>query len=788
MDAFKDMALSDAFAALRATSAGLSSEEARSRLEKNGYNEIKEKKESNVTKFLKKLAGPVPIILWVTFAISIFLNNIPDAIIILALLFFNAIVGFFEEYKADKAIELLMQKLSVVSRVMRDGKWINVPSRELVPGDIIRIRGGDIIPADAKIIECQYLETDESVITGESLPISKQMGDIVYTGAVAKRGEATCLVISTGYRTFYGKTAKLVETAHPESHLQKDILHIVKYLIIADISILIVMFIYGVLILQMPIMQILPFLLILLMASVPVALPPTFTVSMAYGTSELAKKNVLVSKLPSIEEFSRMNILCLDKTGTLTENKLEVKDIEGINASNEQVLKYASEASRIEDNDAIDNAIIAYASANKIAISQQKSFIPFDPLIKRTEATVLADKEYKVTKGAVPIIESICVLNKEDKEKIEKIMDTFSEEGLRTIAVAISSGNAWTFAGIIGLYDTPRPDSALFINELRELSIEPKMLTGDNVKIAREIAKEINLGSNIVDMEELRSRNEKGIDDVNGFANIYPEDKYIIVKSLQKEGRVIGMTGDGVNDAPALKQAEVGIAVSNATDVAKSAAGIVLTKDGISVIVEAVKESRKIFERMLTYTIVKISKVFQIILFIALVYIGFKFIPILPFALILLIFTNDFTNIPISTDNTSYSKSPDMWNMKRIFMSSFVVGIMMLIEAVMLLPIGLWYLNMSIPAFQTAVFVMLSLSDKINIYNLRERHAFWKSRPSNLLIYSSIFGVILTVAIAYFGFFITSISLYEIGVISFIALLFFPINDFVKIKTFKHFM
>ncbi len=788
---FKELGLKETFKTLGSSASGLSNREASKKLEKYGYNEIVERKKSPVVTFLKKLTGPIPIILWIVIAMSLILNQMANVYIVFALLLFNAVVGFLEEYKADKSIELLKDKLSVNSRVLREGAWQILPAKLLVQGDIIRIRSGDIIPADAKIIESQYLETDESVITGESLPAVKAVGDITYTGSTAKKGEATCVVVATGYGTVYGKTAKLVEMAKPKSRLQSDIMHIIKYLMIADIAVLVVMFAFGFLVINMPVSSLLPFILIMLVASVPVALPPTFTVAMAYGTEQLVKKHVLVSKLSAIEEFSRMDVLCLDKTGTLTMNQMAVKYVEGIGADVSRTVQHALEASRAEDHDPIDEAIISYSKTKGIQGGRQTSFTPFDPSTKMTEAIVGGAGGYHVAKGAVPVIKKLCKLGRAESKKLDKIVDRYSGEGLKVIAVAKGKNGRWTLEGVMAIYDMPRSEAKGFISTLKELSVKPMMLTGDNIKIAKETSGEIGIGGNITDAFSLRRLDERSMSYLvmksDGFANIFPEDKYAIVKALQKKGNVVGMTGDGVNDAPALKQAEIGIAVANATDVAKSAAGIVLTKNGIDVIVEALTESRKIFERMLTYTMVKISKVFQIIVFIALIFIGYHFIPIIPFALVLLIFTNDFNNITLATDNVSYSKKPDVWSMKKLFSASIVMGMVMVAEAMLLLPLGFGLFNMTVAEFQTAVFVMLSLSDKVNIYNLRERSAFWKSRPSSMLLISSIVGSIITVAFAYYGFFVTSIGIYPILAIAFVALLFLPVNDMVKTRMFKHY-
>ncbi|MGC9037828.1 MAG: plasma-membrane proton-efflux P-type ATPase, partial [Candidatus Micrarchaeia archaeon] len=567
---FKEASIEKTYSILGSGKDGLSKEEASKRLAKYGYNEIKEKKKNPLLIFLGKFFGPIPLILWAIILLSYILHHIIDLYVVLTLLIFNAIVSFAEEYKADKSLELLRQRLTINARVLRSGTWSLIPSRELVIGDIVRIRLGDIVPADVKIIESEGLECDESELTGESLPVAKKDGDIAYAGSLVKRGEASCIVINTGENTYFGKTAELVKTARPKSHLEMLILDIIKYLIAIDIIIVVAMFFYGVFAIRLSPAVILPFLLIVFVASVPVALPATFTVAMAFGTEKLARKSILVTKLESLEETSTMNTLCMDKTGTLTENKIEVKEVVPIGASESEVIEYAAECSRIEDKDPIDIAVLAYAKEKGIKRGNIISFKPFDPETKMSSAKVKGKRAYEVSKGAPQIIEKLCNLGKPEQQRIDKAVDELSSRGYRSIAVA-KKDKGWRFAGIVGLYDPPRSDSKELVNELRSLGVKPIMLTGDNIAVAKSIASEIGIGSNIIDFPEVsRSRNfEKLAKNADGFAGIYPEDKFMIVKSLQGRSYTIGMTGDGVNDAPALKEADVGIAVANATDVAK---------------------------------------------------------------------------------------------------------------------------------------------------------------------------------------------------------------------------
>ncbi len=785
------LSMKDVFSKLGSSERGLSSKEAEKRLDLYGYNEIKDKKPNYALIFLKKFYGPVQLILIAVIILSYYLGNMRDFYIILVLLVFNAIVGFAEEYKADRSVDALKAMLSSSARVLRDSKWSAIKARLLVPGDIIKIRFGDVIPADCRVIESESLEVDESVITGESLPIAKKEGESVKQGSTVKRGEALCIVIGTGYNTLYGKTAKLVQNARVKSHLQNAIMGIVKYLLFGDLIILAIMLAFGLLVLHQSLRIIIPFILVLLIASVPVALSAAFTVSMALGTEKLSRKGILVTKLEAIEDTSNMNVLCMDKTGTITKNEIVVRLIKSFNCEEDEVIKYAAEASRQEDNDPIDNAILDYAGIKKIKYARQLKFYPFDPSTKRTSGLIAEGKsKYYATKGAVHTVFALNVLNKGLYEEAKSTVEEYASKGFRTIAVGKSSdGKRWRIYGLIALYDTPRADAKELINELHGLGVKTKMLTGDNIAVAMQISKEVDMGSQIIDISKERNNPKKLAGDIigaNGFSDVYPEDKYTIVKALQKDGYIVGMTGDGVNDAPALKQAEVGIAVATATDVAKGSAALVLTKNGIDVLVEAVKESRRIFQRMITYSSVKILKTFQIIGFIAIMYLVFHFIAIVPFMLIILIFTNDIINITISTDNAEYSHNPDIWNVRSLMYSSAIIGIFLVIETLALVPVfrgGLF--SLGIPAFQTATFLMFNITNEFSVLNMRSKGFFWKSRPSKTLAGAITFGIIVGLVLSYFGVFVPKLTGYEIATIFGLALAALFINDFVKVAIFK---
>ncbi len=790
-DPFEDYTIEYALKHTESSLSGISEAEAARRISKYGNNEIKERKKSNILKFISKFYGPIPMILWLIIIITYLIGNLQDMYVISALLVFNAIVSFAEEYKADRSIELLKSRLSINSKVLRSSEWKLIPSRMLVRGDIIRVRAGDIVPADSKVISGSEIEADQSVVTGESLPSIKKIGDVIYSGTIIRKGEATCLVYATGYSSLYGKTAKLVQYAKSKSHLQSEIFGVVKYLIGIDIAVIIALFLYGIASIHMPLGNLVVFLLVVFVASVPVALPAAFTVSFALGTEKLAKKFVLVTKLSAIEEIAIMDLLCMDKTGTITENNITVKDILGTGCKANDVIRYAAEASRHEDNDPIDNAILDHAKSMHIGLGAQVRFTPFDPSIKRTEAVIMQGKStYKVAKGAPAVIFGICHPSSEELRKLNTSVSRFSKNGYRTLAVAATNQKGkWEVKGIIALYDRPRKDSASLISDLLSLGISIKMITGDNVPVATEIAKEVGIGSKIVDMGKINLVNGKeGIKEAiaaDGFAGVYPEDKYNLVKALQDNGYVVGMTGDGVNDAPALKQAEVGIAVENATDVAKNSATMVLTQSGIRVIVDAVKESRMIFQRMLTYTTVKVARVMQILSFIFIIFIAYGFIPITALLLIMLIFTNDIVNLAIATDNAHYSINPDLWNIRGIFKSAAVFAMPLVVEAVLLVPVGLGIFHATVPELETAGFLMLNVSEQFTVFSAREKSWFFKSAPSLPLIVSSTASVIVALTISYLGILTHAVNPGLIAFILATAFVFFIICDVLKVSLGK---
>ena len=562
----------------------------------------------------------------------------------------------------------------------------NEGGKEIVPGDIIAVGLGDIVPADAKIMSGE-LSVDQSALTGESLPVETRQSDIIYSSSVVRRGEARCVVVNTGANTYFGKTAELVKIAKPKSHQEEVMMAVVKYMMYLGIAASVLVSVY-VLVMHLGMLLILTFAVIFLMGAVPVALPAVLTIVQSVGAMELAKKGALVTRLDSIEDAASIDVLCLDKTGTITQNKLSVTDsIPFSGYTKEDVITIAALASQEEGMDIIDLAVIEYAKNTRVDLNAYKqiSYTPFNPSVKRTEAIIEADgKRFKAVKGAAQVVISLCRgIDKEAIEKANRTIEEFSRKGYRTIAVARSEGDDLDNLKLVGLLpmaDPPRPDSKSMIEEARKLGIKPMMLTGDNIAIAKEIADQVGIGSNIIRMADIEGLSEdeqvKVVEESDGFAEIYPEDKYKIVKLLQSRGHMVGMTGDGVNDAPALKQAEMGIAVSNSTDVAKASASVVLTEPGMSVIIDAVTISRQTYQRMLTWVINKVTKVIEFVGLLTLSFFWLHEIVLSLLGMSLLVFANDFVTMSLATDHVKHTSNPNKWNVKNITLASLVPGML----------------------------------------------------------------------------------------------------------------
>ncbi|BFI73640.1 potassium-transporting ATPase ATP-binding subunit [Nanoarchaeota archaeon] len=783
---------------------GLSEKDVEERLKKYGYNSIEEKRESNIIKFLKKFKSFTSIMLEIIVVLYLIVHNYVDAAIVFGLLFVNVLIGFIHEEKANKALELLKQKLQIEARVLREGKWKLIGSSNLVPGDIIRLRAGDISPADCVIISDDTLNVDQSMLTGESTTVDKNKGEVVYSGSIIRRGEANCIVIRTGRNTYFGKTIELVSTAKPKLHIEEITMKVIMSLLIIVLIFggitVILSYLYNPSI-SFLLSDVIPLFISLVLFAVPVALPAMLTVSMAVGSYEMAKKGALITRLSAIEDSASMTTLCSDKTGTLTYNKLTITDIYPLNNyKKEDVILYGSLASEEANEDPIDLAFINKLKELNLNKNDYRilEFKPFDPSTRRTEAKVSYEGQlFYVSKGAVnTIFKELCKIN--IPEDVQKIIDNFAEKGYRTLAVAINKNNKWEPVGLVALYDLPRKDTPELIKKLKDLGIKVKMLTGDALPIAKEIGSQIGLDPNkSISGSELRKllkeNPEKAneiIDNSEIFAEIYPEDKYYIVKSLQEKKEIVGMTGDGVNDSPSLKQAEVGIAVYNATDVAKSAASVVLTVEGLQGIVDLVEIGRSVYQRVVTWTLSKINRTIEIAIFVMVLFIIYivlfhKPLYVLsPLDILLFFFIIDFQTISLATDNERGSQYPEKWNILKLVEYAGTMGIFTFSEMMLLSYIALNILKIdNIHQLHTFFFMAIIFFGILMPYVFRERDRFYKSRPGRAFLISSIAGLIVSSILALFGLYIlTPITIYQYLIVLIYSLFFiFVVDDNIKL-------
>ena len=777
---------------------GLTQAEAQKRLTQYGPNEIAEKKTNEILKFLSYFWGPIPWMIEAAVILSAAARHWPDFGIILLLLLANAMVGFWEEHQAGNAIAALKATLAIKARVKRDGKWVNPAARELVPGDAIRLRLGDIVPADARLLDGDEISVDQSALTGESMPATRKSGDAVFSGSIVRRGEIDALVYATGGKTYFGKTAELVETAVTVSHFQKAVLKIGNYLIILALILVAVIIGLGVYRGE-PILTVLQFALVLTVAAIPVAMPTVLSVTMAVGARLLAKKQAIVSKLVAIEELAGVDVLCADKTGTLTQNKLTLGDpfcLDAITA--DDLILAGALASQAANNDTIDLAVLG-GLKDKQALKpyQVTHFQPFDPVHKRTEATVKgADgKTFKVTKGAPQVILALSANAAAVKDAVDKAVDDFAARGFRALGVARADGDGeWRLLGVLPLFDPPRVDAKSTVATAAEMGVKIKMVTGDALAIAREMAKTLGMGANILDANTLGDAKTeetaavaKTIEDADGFAQVFPEHKFHIVDVLQKHGHIVGMTGDGVNDAPALKKADCGIAVSGATDAARAAASIVLLTPGLSVIIEAIKESRRIFQRMNSYAIYRIAETLRVLLFMTLAIVVFKFYPLTAIMIVMLALLNDGAILSIAYDNVIYRNKPEAWDMRTVLGISTVLGVVGVISAFGLFYLGERVFHLDRAHIQTLMYLKLSVAGHLTIFLTRTRGPFWSIRPAKILLVAVVGTQMLATLIAVYGLFMTPLgwgwALFVWGY----ALVWFLVNDRVKLIAYRFF-
>jgi H+-transporting ATPase len=775
---------------------GLSQTEAVKRLAQYGPNEIEEDKPNVFLKILSYFWGPIPWMIEVAVILSGVVRHWPDFFIILVLLVANAAVGFFEERQAGNAIEALKAKLAVKARVKRDGKWVTPPARDLVPGDSIRLRLGDIVPADARLLDGDEVSVDQSALTGESLPATRKSGDAVFSGSIIRRGEIGALVYATGGKTYFGKTAELVQSAVTVSHFQKAVMKIGNYLIMLAVAMVAVIIGFG-LYRGNPILQTLQFALVLTVAAIPVAMPTVLSVTMAVGARLLAKKQAIVSKLVAIEELAGVDVLCADKTGTLTQNKLTLGNpfcLDGITP--DQLILNGALASRAENDDTIDLAVIG-GLRDRAALKtfQVSHFMPFDPVHKRTETTVKAadGSTFKVTKGAPQVILALSANAASVKGAVNKAVNDFAARGFRALGVArAGSDGTWQLQGVLPLFDPPREDAKSTVATAARMGVKIKMVTGDALAIARETAKTLGMGANILDGGTLGDSKTqenlsviRSIEDADGFAQVFPEHKFHIVDVLQNRGHIVGMTGDGVNDAPALKKADCGFAVSGASDAARAAASIVLVAPGLSVIIDAIKESRKIFQRMNSYAMYRIAETLRVLVFMTLAIAIFNFYPLTAIMIVMLALLNDGAILSIAYDNVVYRNQPEAWNMRAVLGIATVLGLVGPIAAFVLFFVADRLLQIDRPQIQTMMYLLLSVAGHLTIFQTRTRGPWWTIRPAPILLAAVVGTQIVATLICVSGFLVAPLWWGWAAMVWGYALVWFLLTDPLKLLAYR---
>ncbi|MCF6282910.1 MAG: plasma-membrane proton-efflux P-type ATPase [Candidatus Polarisedimenticolaceae bacterium] len=832
---------------------GLNKAEAAKRLQQYGYNEIEEKEESLLHRIFRRFWGPIPWMIEVAALLSALVQKWEDLIIILVMLLVNAGLDFFQEHRALNALKALKQCLTNEVIVLREGEFQTIPSRELVPGDIVKLKIGDVVPADLQLLNGDYLLIDQAALTGESLPVSKKSGEVVYANTIVKQGEMLAIVVNTGAATNFSSVVSLVAKASLEerSHFQKMVIQIGNFLILITIA-LVLLIIMVSLFRHEPLMEIARFALVLTVAAIPVALPAVLSVTMAVGAINLARRQAIVSRLTAIEELAGVDIFCSDKTGTLTKNEMKVADpitLDGF--SERELFLTAALASKVENNDPIELPIFHYLDEKLPDVDwraySQKQFIPFDPVRKCTEALIEHNgQSFLAVKGAAQVVVERAELSDAAAHDLAVTVDLLASKGYRTLAVGRKQGDApLELIGLIPLYDPPRDDSKAVIAEMINYGVQVKMVTGDNLAIAKEVGRLLDL-----EQESIRSQQLSGsgsqemlaltsalaaaiyqrlngeasqreaqrfaddvmetmqatydtrlldrefihthesaivemITDVDIFAEVVPEDKYRIVDTLQKSGHIIGMTGDGVNDAPALKKADCGIAVSGATDAARAAADIILTAPGLGVINEAIKQARITFERMKSYATFRIAETIRIILFMTLSIVVFDFYPITALMIILLALLNDIPILAIAYDNTKVDRKPVRWKMQELLTIASVLGVVGVISSFLLFFI-LQERGIPEDVIRTLLFLKLLVAGHSTLYITRAEGWFWQHPWPSPLLFGATFGTeVLGTLIAVYGLFITPISWeYALWIWGY-ALVWFVINDAIKMGTYK---
>jgi H+-transporting ATPase len=738
---------------------GLTAVEAAQRLRSYGPNATPDERRGWMRTILGKFIAPVPCLLEAAIALQLYLKEPVEASVIGVLLVFNAVIGLLHESRAQATIEALKARLAIMAVARRDGHWTDVRISELVPGDEVKLSLGGVVPADVTVLEGEIL-LDQSTITGESLPVEASHGFETFAGALVRRGEAIAIVTATGGNTRFGRTAELVRTAHVTSEQQKAIFRVVRNLALINGAITGALLTYA-WVVALPIGEFIPLVLISVLATVPVALPATFTLATAIGAQALAKRGVLPTRLSAVDEAASMDVLCSDKTGTLTMNELAVSRILPLSDSSEDaVIGLAALASSDGGLDPVDRAVRAEAVGRDPSILPKLiRFIPFDPATKMSGAIASGPdgQDLRIIKGAVARIAALCPEVSDAHEQAEHL----ERDGYRVLAVASGPPERSTLLGLLALSDPPRPDAAPCIAELRRLGVHVAIISGDAATTTETVARQVGVAGDVYAGGAIG--NDTGIDRYEVFAGVLPEDKFTIVKTLQDHGHVVGMCGDGANDAPALRQAQIGIAVATATDVAKSAAGIVLTEPGLGGIVAAVQEGRITFQRILTYTLRSIVHKVRQVLFLAfgLALTGHSILT--PMIMVLMMITGDFLAMSATTDNVVPSEAPNTWRIGSLTIAGAVLGICDLIFCMSVLAVGKYELALDIAQLQTLTLVTLVFSGQAIFYVVRERRRLWSSIPSRLVIFCSIADHLILPTLAYRGLLVAPIGGVMIG-------------------------
>ncbi len=797
---------------------GLTSADAKRRIEKYGRNELIDKEASDLEKFLRFFWGPIAWMIEAAAVLSLLMGHWSDLAIILVLLFYNAISGFWQERKASDALAALKAGLAPKATVLRDGKFVSMDAAEVVPGDVLRIKLGEVVPADVRFAEGEYISIDQAALTGESLPVSKKVGDVGYSGSIAKMGEMSAVVIGTGNNTFFGRTASLVVSAGGgASHTQKATTQIGDFLIFTSVILCIILVgfqLYHEIVVASAwqwseLGDIARMVLVLLIASIPVAMPTVITVTNSLGAQQLAKKKAIVSRLEAIEELAGVDILCSDKTGTLTKNILSLGEPILFGAATaDQLILAGALASERGSEDPIDKAVVGGLKDPKALDGYTVTkFVPFDPVGKRTEGQVTdaQGQTLRFTKGAPQVILDLCKPDADTAAKAEKAVAELAAKGMRALSVARSKddGTSWEFLGILSMLDPPRDDSKETIARAKEHGLQVKMVTGDDVAIGDQISSQLGMGSHLIaasdmftkdmDMSHLPDQVTASVERADGFGRVFPEHKYGIVRALQDRGHVVAMTGDGVNDAPALKQADCGVAVSGATDAARAAA-LILTAPGLSTIIDAIDDSRRIFERIISYIMFRVAMTLDIMFVVVLATICFGFSPLTPVMIILLALLDDIPIMMIAYDNTPLPKEPVRWRMRQLLIVSGFMGVMAVAQTFGLLLIGMEWLSnpkwqswitLTRDQIQTAVFLQIVAGGHLLLFVMRARDSVlippWPARPLFLAVVGT---QILAVLMCGFGWFVTALPWTIIGMIWIYLLAWMMILDWIKLALY----